>query len=99
MIPSFPEKWTKDFNATSHPWNSMGSLPKMIFQRAETLAAEGLAQHPALISYDDNGEECDQMTYQELCVGHACHFGGAILFLSFPNREVENLLKCSLMLH
>ncbi len=78
----------------------MGSLPKMIFQRAETLAAEGLAQHPALISYDDNGEECDQMTYQELCEKNMpAILGGQYCFICSPNREVENLLKCSLMLH
>ena len=57
--------FSKDFNATSHPWSSVGGLQDLFFRRVAALSAEGLREHPALISYDDTGEESHRMSYQE----------------------------------
>ena len=63
-IPILPIN-SKDFNATAHPWSSVGGLHDLFFRRVEALSAEGLREHPALISYDDTGEESERMSYQE----------------------------------
>ena len=42
---------------------------KTFFRRVEALSAEGLREHPALISYDDTGEVSGRMSYQERCRG------------------------------
>ena len=51
---------SKDFNDTSHSWASGRCLPQLLSERLQKLPAG----HPALVSYDEHGEECSRMTYQ-----------------------------------
>ncbi|CAJ1407498.1 unnamed protein product [Effrenium voratum] len=87
--PDVQQLLVEDFNDTSHSWASGRCLPQLLSERLQKLPAG----HPALVSYDEHGEECSRMTYQELSAHLDCAVSA--LYALRPGAVALWMPRCS----